>query len=95
MKGSLTKFGVSLFCFCSLLSANENITRSLQEKSLPVKQKPIINLDKDTLLRLQNKAIEDVGNNLNIDTSLFDSKKKFSLYLKVSSNSKFGFKYKF
>ena len=94
MKGSLTKFAVGVVCLCSFLTANENISKSLSTTSLSVSNHRY-QVSKDALMSLQNKAIVNVGNTLNIDTSMFNKKRKFSLYLKLSRNSKFGFKYKF
>ncbi len=94
MKGSLTKVTLGLVCLYSFLTANENISRSLHSTSLSKPQNHYT-ISKDAMKDLQRKAIVDVGKSLSIDTSMFDKRKKFSLYLKVSRKSKFGFKYKF
>jgi len=94
MKGSLTKFILGILCLCSFSSANENISRSLGNTNISIKKQKY-QISKDVLTSLQNEAIVNMGNSLNIDTSIFNKKKKFSLYFKLSSNSKFGFKYKF
>jgi hypothetical protein len=94
MKGSFTKIAIGLVCLYSLSFSNDNISKSLQTTSItPVKQH--YQVSKDAITSLQNEAVINVANSLNIDSSLFNSKKKFSLYLKVSRNSKLGFKYKF
>ena len=50
---------------------------------------------KELKQKIGSYALVKVGELLNIDTSLFDRKNKFHLYLKVSRNSKIGFKYSF
>ena len=94
MKGNLTKVAFLLVCLFSFSFANENIARSLQATNLSISHTKYIS-SKDAIESLQNRAVVGVANSLNIDSSLFDKKRKFSLYLKVSRNSKFGFKYKF
>jgi len=100
MKKGFTKVCFGLFSLYLCAFSSENIKRSLQTTSLTQLQSsqsfmPKYQVSKDVLKSLENKAIVDVGKTLNIDTSLFNKKKKFSLYLKLSKNSKFGFKYKF
>jgi len=94
MKGNLTKITLSMICLCSFSFANENIKRSLEAKNLQHDVKKY-NISKDVIESIQNKAINDIGNSLNINTSMFNKNRKFSLFVKVSRNSKFGFRYKF
>ncbi len=95
MKGILTKASIALFLSSIALNANDNIGRSLHSTSISqVKNNPAV-INKNVLQDVQRRALIGAGKSLNINTSLFDKKKKFSLYLKVSSTSKFGFKYKF
>jgi hypothetical protein len=94
MKGNLTKITLGLVCLYNLSFANDNISKSLKATNLaPIK--PKYQISRDAIESLKNRAVIGVANSLNIDSSLFDKKRKFSLYLKISRNSKFGFRYKF
>ncbi len=95
MKGILTKVFSVLILGTVVLSSNDNISRSLHSTSISqVRNNPTV-INKNVLQDVQRKALVSAGKSLNINTALFNKKKKFSLYLKVSSTSKFGFKYKF
>ncbi len=95
MKGILTKLTLTMLFGAIFLSANDNIKRSLHSTSLTKIKNYSSVINKNTMQAIGNKTILTVGKTLNINTKLFDQKRKFSLYLKVASNSSFGFKYKF
>ncbi len=95
MKRILTKAFFVVVLTIINLSANDNISRSLHSTSISQVRNSSKVINKNVLQDVQRRALISAGKSLNINTSLFDKKKKFSLYLKISSKSKFGFKYKF
>ncbi len=95
MKRILTKAFFVVVLTIINLSANDNISRSLHSTSISQIRNSSKVINKNVLQDVQRRALISAGKSLNINTSLFDKKKKFSLYLKISSKSKFGFKYKF
>ena len=95
MKKTLTKVVIVSLLSIVALNANENINRSISSTAISNTKNNSAVINKNTLQDIQRKALISAGKSLDFDTSLFDKNKKFSLYLKISSKSRFGFKYKF
>ncbi len=91
MRKSIFKFIVFVYLVEGFIYANENLDKSLDNFYIE-NTNPKINFNKNLLDDLKYQALSSI---LNIDSKLFDKKEKFSLYVKVSSKSKFGFRYKF
>lgn len=94
MKKFLTQTTFGVICLLSLSHANDNVNRSLKSTSI-VESTNSYNFNKNVLQDLKRRAISRVGKELNIDTKLFDDSQKFSLYFRIASTSKIGFKYRF
>jgi len=77
----------------SFVSANDNIVRSLSGNSVSKVQN--YRDSKDLLQDIQRQALTSVGSELGVDTAIFNKNNDFSVYLKVASTSRVGFKYKF
>ena len=97
MKKILTKV-IGLVGITGVLFANDNVFHSIG--NLKLEKQSAYNLTKSSnhknfLKQIRYKAISRIAKTLNLNPKLFDDNQKFSLYVKIASTKKIGFKYKF
>ncbi len=94
MKIKFYKVILGLVCVSSFSYANENLKKSLDHFYI-ANTNPKVGFDRNILSDFKYRTLGSISRGLNLNPKIFDKKQKFSLYVKISSKSRVGFRYKF
>ena len=98
MKKYITKIVIGIFSLYNLSYSDEKLVTGLGDNTLKKQSVHYVNnisSNKNFLKKIRYKALSSIAKTLNLNPKIFDNNQKFSLYVKVASTKKIGFRYKF